>query len=239
MMPKIPLIEDLTKAPIPTGSNILVEFDPASDWYNASLTILAGWLGTGGRAAYNVADQPTRNIRMQLSRLGIDAESLEKNDGLQIYDWYSSTLAQKSKERFKEDSLKVSDLSVAFLKESKELTEPIRESSTGMMIVDDASTLDRFNEEKAWVEFVLTRLIAREPLRPRQIAVIGLIKGLHSERVYRRLEAAFDGIIDLKLDETTEETRNIIRLRNMRNVVFDSRWHRLKINENFEVLLEK
>jgi len=239
-VPRIPLIEDLTTTPIPPGSRFLVEYDSASEWYNASLTIAAGWLRSGGRVAYNAATQPPKNIRLRLKQLGIDPETAEESESLHLYDWYSATLGQKSVERLNEDSLKVADLSVVFLKESKGFMEPIRESSTGMMIVDDISTLDRFNEEKAWVEFVLTRLIAREPFRPsRQIAVIGLVKGLHSERVYKRLEAAFDGIIDLRLDESGEETRNLMRIKTLRNVGFDSRWHPLSLDNKFEVILKK
>jgi len=238
-LPRIPLIEDLTKGLVPSGTRFLVEYDSASEWYNASITIAAGWLRSGGRVAYNVASQPPSNIRLQLQRLGIDSRKLEENDDLHIYDWYSATLGQKSAEKLKEDSLRVADLSVAFLKEIKELTESISQSASGMMILDDASTLDRFNDEKAWVEFVLNRLIAREPIRPDpQIVVIGLIKGLHSERVYKRLEAAFDSVIDLKLDDSGEETKNMIRIRSMRNVGFDSRWHSLRVDENFEAVIE-
>lgn len=41
-----------------------------------------------------------------------------------------------------------------------------------------------------------TRVVPIDSVRPNpHIALIGVIKGLHSERVYKRLEAAFDGII--------------------------------------------
>jgi len=66
-----------------------------------------------------------------------------------------------------------------------------------------------------------------------------LIRGFHSEWAYRALEAAVDGIIDFKLDETRDEIANLMGVRSMRNVGFDSRWHRLKFNENFEVSLDK
>jgi KaiC/GvpD/RAD55 family RecA-like ATPase len=36
------------------------------------------------------------------------------------------------------------------------------------------------------------------------------------------LEAAADGVIDIKLDETSEEARSMMRIRSIRNVGFDS-----------------
>ena len=76
-MPHIPLIEDLTSGSVPPGSNLLVEFDPASQWYNAALTIAAGWLNSGGKLTYLLSSRAPDNIRSQLTRLGIDVQGLE------------------------------------------------------------------------------------------------------------------------------------------------------------------
>ena len=74
----------------------------------------------------------------------------------------------------------------------------------------------------------------------RQITTLnGIIDGIHSDWAYKQLEVAVDGIIDFKLDESGEETRDIMRIRNMKNASYDRRWHQLKIKENFEVTLEK
>ena len=70
-------------------------------------------------------------------------------------------------------------------------------------------------------------------------AIAGVMIGIHSEWVYRRWEGASDGIIDFKLEERDGRTRNIMRIRNMRNVGFDSQWHPLKVGGNFEVTIEK
>lgn len=123
-MPRVPLIEDLTTAPIPTASNLLVEFDPASQWYAASLSITAGWLSSGGMACYTVSSQPPDNIRSHLNRLGLNTEKLEADDRLWIIHWYTFTLGQKSKEKFGVDSLKVAELSIYYGKLLKD-AEPI------------------------------------------------------------------------------------------------------------------
>lgn len=69
--------------------------------------------------------------------------------------------------------------------------------------------------------------------------ICGIMKGVHSDWVYRQLEGAVDGVIDFKVEESGDEVRNLMRIRVMRNVGFDSRWQQLKIGDNFEVTLEK
>ena len=49
----------------------------------------------------------------------------------------------------------------------------------------------------------------------------------------------FDGITDFKVEEGMKTPGNVIRMRSMRTVPYDSDWHKLKIAENFEVTLEK
>ena len=61
--------------------------------------------------------------------------------------------------------------------------------------------------------------------------------GVHSEWAYKRFEGASEGIVDFKLEELGG--RNIMRIRNMRNVGFNSLWHPLKINDNLEITLDK
>ncbi len=230
----MPLIEDLTKAPVPSGSNILVEFDPASQWLNASLTIAAGWLRTGGSVSYVANSQSPDDIRSQLRQLGLDIEALERTDRLWITDLYSASIGQKSKERFAVDSLKVADLSLYIAREAME-DSPAPEFLT---IADNLSGLDRFNAERNWVEMYLTRPLPMSKVR-QMTTLNGIIEGIHSAWAYKQLEVAVDGIIDFKLEQEDKSTRDLIRVRSMRNVHFDREWHELKIGENFEVTLEK
>jgi len=111
-LPRIPLIEDLTKGPIPPGSQILVEFDPASQWYNASLTIAAGWLRTEGSVSYITQSQPPDEVRSRLRPLGIVVKELERQDRLWVTDLYSASIGRKSKEKYAPESLKVADMSL-------------------------------------------------------------------------------------------------------------------------------
>jgi KaiC/GvpD/RAD55 family RecA-like ATPase len=91
-LPRIPLIEELTTGVIPAGSNIVVEYEPASQWYAASIAITAGWLKQGGTVSYTAEAQSPDSIRNALKRLGIDTAKLEAepappNECLRIWDF--------------------------------------------------------------------------------------------------------------------------------------------------------
>lgn len=236
-MPRIALIGDLITEPLPPGSNLLVEYDAASQWYNASLTVAAGWLKSGGAVSYNTAAQPSQ-VRLKLAKLGLDVQKLEKEDyrGLRIWDWFAATRGAKSNERLAIASLKVADLSIFTMGDTKR--EDYGPNPEQLLVMDDLSSLSRFNDERTWVEYELTRdfsLVTRYELT----GLSGLLTGIHSDSVYKRLEAAADDVIDFKIEESGGEVVNQMRIRTMRNVRLDSRWHRLKVEENFEVTLEK
>ena len=233
-MRRIPLIEDLIVGPVPAGSTILVEFDPSCQWYDVLATIGAGWLSSGGKWSYNLAAQSPDSARSRLSRLGLNVEELEHQDRLRIHDYYTLTLGQKSKEKLGHNSLKVTDMSIEFAK-TQLIGPPMPEVLRAM---DNLSVMARFNDERSWVEFMLTRGIPMASLR-KSVGIAGLLRELHSELVYKQLEDAYDGVVDLTLDDTGEVVRNMLRIRKMSNVSFDSHWHLLKVNANFEVTLEK
>ena len=229
---RIPLIEDLMMDPVPAGSVLMVEFDPTSLWYAASVTIAAGWLKTGGIVTYSVNGQTPDSIRAQFRRLGFDVETLEKDERLVIFDGYTITLGRRSKEKYAAQSLKAGDLSITYSREVMQ-AGPVPELLT---IVDTVSSLARFNDDRAWVEFLLTRGIPSASLT-KSTTIAGIIQGLHPDSVYKQLEAAVDGVVDFKLDEATDPPTNLMRIKSMRNIGFDARWHQLKKGENPEVTL--
>jgi KaiC/GvpD/RAD55 family RecA-like ATPase len=235
---RIPLIDDVTNTPVPPGSNILVEYDPSSQWYAASIAIAAGWLKQGGSVSYNTLAQPPTNVRNALKRIGVDPVSLEAepaapSERLRIWDWYTQTLGLKSTEKLT-SPIKAADLSIMFSREQFKMEpDPLR-----LRITDDWSTFARFNDEKSMVEFTLTRAIPLATVL-KATGIAGLMRGVHSEWVYSRIEAANDGIVDVKAEEVGGEVKNLFRIRTMRNVGFDSRWHTLKIGENFDVTVER
>ncbi len=197
------------------------------------MTIAAGWLKQGGKVHYAAYAQPPNDIRTGLNRLGLTAEEHERDGNLQIWDYYSASLGQKSTEKLVRDSLKVADLSILF---SKDLMRRAPQVDC-LRIRDNVSNLARFNEEKAWMEYMLTRLIPSHRSQ-KSTAVMGVLRGFHSGWVYEQLEASADGIIDFKLDETSDPPRNLMRIRHMGNTNFDGRWRTLSVGEGFQIKLE-
>ncbi len=183
---------------------------------------------------YATYTRSANDIRSQLKRFGLDADELRKEQRLMMTDWYTPTLGKKSEEA--PPSLRVADLSI-WVSRDVMGQQPSWASPQVLRIHDNISTLARFNDDRAWVEFELTRGLAVAPLR-KMTLLMGLISGVHNEWVYKTLEAAVDGIIDFKMEDTGKERRDVIGIRMMRNVGFDRSWHPLKIGENFEVTLE-
>ncbi len=231
------MVEDLTSGPVPSGSNILVEFSGASQWLNASIAIAAEWLRQGGGVSYNAQARSPSDVRTKLRRAGLNLETLEAEDKVRIWDWYTATLGKKSTEKYAYDSLKVRDLSIRFAKE--DMGAPTMQLTGWIRIIDNLSSLARFNDEKAWVEFYLTRGFPSVSLGGRTTTLHAILKGVHSNAAYEQLEATSDGIIDFRVEEVSGEWRNFIAIRSMRDVGYDSRSHQLKIDENLQITIEK
>jgi len=231
---RIPLIEDLMMDPVPAGSVLMVEFDPTSLWYAASVTIAAGWLKTGGIVTYSVNGQTPDSIRAQFRRLGFDVETLEKDERLVIFDGYTIILGRRSKEKYAAQSLKAGDLSITYSREVMQ-AGPVPELLT---IVDTVSSLARFNDDRAWVEFLLTRGIPSAALT-KSTTIAGIIQGLHPDSIYKQLETAVDGVIDMKLDDSSNPPKNLIRIRSMRNLRFDGRWREIAYGKNLDITLKQ
>jgi KaiC/GvpD/RAD55 family RecA-like ATPase len=212
----------------------MIEFEPTSQWYNSSLTMAAGWAKQGGVVGYNGFVQPPERVRAQLIGLGLNVEELERNNRFWLYDWYSPTLGRRSKDGI--ESLKVADLSIQF-RLMDDLNEPDPEWFESLRIADNFSTLARFNDEKSWIEFMLTRVFPIGSVL-KSTLIFGIMKGVHSEWAYRQLEGSADGVVEFRLQDFGQETRDVVQVRSMRNVHYCRELTELKVNENFLVQLK-
>ena len=251
----IPLLTQLIPGGITPGSIFTVEFDPDSQWLAVAATIAAKYVQAGGRVNYVSSTRPPEAVKENLTTLGIDVPAANKEDHLLIDDWHTATLtggriepeAGKSSKLFEPieggmqvRSLKVADLSVEWLKWSKQGSRPREISHTwppgSLTIIDSDSEALRFNEENPVLELVISRVFPSER-KAKKIDLVGWARGIHTESFYKRIEGASDGIIDLRVMERDEAAKNLLRVRSLKGQPHDSRWHVVEIKSNGEAAL--
>ena len=252
---RMPILTELIPNGVKPGAMLLVEFDPESQWFSIATTIAARLFQQGRYVCYLSMARSPEDVKNSLSELDVRMSSAEDYERLVVEDWYSATLtggrlatAPSQTSLFEPvlgglrvRSLKVADLSVEWLKTSK--TGPNKPYDLvdywppgSVVIVESFSSILRFNEEKAFVEWMESRVIPEER-RGRRVTLQGFIRGIHSDWLYKRMEAASDGVIDIRLMEREEEAKNFLRVRSLKGQPHDSRWHEIKMKSNGEATL--
>ena len=251
----VPLLTPLIPGGIRPGTMLLVEFDPESQWLSVATTIAARFYEAKHHVGYLAMDRPPEDVKRDLWALGIDVAAAEKAGLLAVEDWYSASLSggrvghAEQESRFFEStesglrvlSLKVADLSVDWLKSSKSSPHPVYDivdfwPAGSLVIVESFSSILRFNEEKSFVEWVERRVNPAERKR-QSITIQGFVRGIHSDQLYKYMENASDGVIDIRVQERGEETKNVLRVRSLKGRPHDTKWHEIVIKSNGEATL--
>jgi KaiC/GvpD/RAD55 family RecA-like ATPase len=249
------LLATLIPDGIKPGTMLLIEFDPESQWLAVATTIAALFSGTKRHVGYLAMSRTPEEVRQNLVALGLDVPNAEKAGLLAIEDWYSASLTggrvdhsgrdarifQQTGTGLRVLSLKVADLSVEWLKSSKTGPQPIYDivdfwPPGSLIIVESFSTILRFNEERAFVEWIESRVNPSERKR-RSITIQGFVRGIHTDQLYRLMENASDGVVDIRVVERGDETRNLLRVRGLKGQRHDTRWHEIVIKSNGEATL--
>ena len=250
----IPLLAQLIPDGVKPGTIFTVEFDPDSQWLAVTTTISAKYLQLGKRVTYVTATRPPEEVKDSLASLGIDVAAAVREHRLTIDDWYTATLtggrieAEPGKMSLFEPieggsrlrSLKVADLSVEWLKSSKSGWAPEDVAETwppgALGVADSGSEMLRFNEEKAVLEWLISRGWPNER-KAKRITLWGISRGAHAEPFYKRLEGSTDGIIDIHVMERADEAKSFLRIRSLKNQPADGRWHEIEMKSNGEAVL--
>ena len=248
----IPILAELVPDGIKPGTLFLVEFDPESHWLALATTITASYLRAGGRVCYVAQVRSPETVRENLLTLGVDVSEAINEGRFHFDDWYTATLTGGRLETggssltepiggggLRWRSLKVADLSVQWSKDSKQGLE----SSVAfqpwppgaLSIMESASQMLRFNEEKPYLEWLLSR-DHPNVRRAKRISLDEVLRGVHTESFYKNLESDFDAVIDLRVMERDEEVKNLLRLRSLKGQRHDTRWHEIQIKRNGEAI---
>ena len=251
---RLPLLESLIPNGIRAGTILLVEYDPESQWLPLSTTITARYIIDGSNACPCAFVRPRQDLRNDLSRLGLDVDKSEREGLLRVDDWYSASLglerpagtltwsdmivAEGASSYLRAASLKVTDLSVQLLKLMKDGSPDVVDTwpPGHLLIIESISPMLRFNEEKAFLDWLETRLNPYER-KMKRIEMQGVVRGVHSESFYKRMESASDGVVEIRVMERGDEVKNLLRVRSLRGQPHDSRWHEIQVKPNGEATL--
>jgi len=243
----LPLLAELVPDGIKPATIIAVEFDPDSQWFAVAASITARFLRSDGRIVYGAFARPVDNIRRDLSSLGVDVSKAVRDGRLFIDDWYTATLTggrlgsvtepEPCADGLRFQSLRVADFSVIQLKGRKSLFGERENWPPGWLLVSDSlSVLTRFNEDRPFLEWLETRENPSARLQKR-INLEAFARDIHSESFYKRVEAASDGIIDIRVIEQDGVPKNFLRLRSLKGQPHDTRWHEIQMKRNGEAAL--
>jgi KaiC/GvpD/RAD55 family RecA-like ATPase len=245
----VPLIDRLIPDGLNPATSVLVEFDPEGQWFAVSRTIVALAVKKGLRVAYGVTARPREELVASIAKLGIDVDAAERAGLLRIDDQYTCTLKLDKDnpdavivddKYFRIGSPKIADWSIDQLKSIKgqgRLLSKWGSDQSGVLAMNDTfSPYLRFNEEKAFLEWMETRNLQLHRKLGR-LPITAFSRGLHSESFYRNLEAMFDGLIEVRTVEQENEVKNLLRIRNLKGQPHDSHWHEISLTSAGEASL--
>ena len=229
-----PLLAGLPPEVFRPGTVVLVEFDPHSLWYEASISVAARALIAGIKTDYHTFQHVPDDIARDLRRQGIDTEVLTGKDRFRLLDSYSVQTGVASPSHhppydFASRSLRMAEWkkgALGVLNEGKERQL--------VHIDENDSPLTRYNSEKDTLDFFQT--LTFEAARKREFTfVYAILRGIHSKGFYRQFEYLADAILDFRSREVEGRMEQLVRVRSLRGATCDSRWRLLSVTPKGEV----
>lgn len=225
MSVQIPILHGLIPEGVPYRTAIIIEYDPDSSYYQILESTVHDLLRAGQVVSFFDYTRFPDQVREDLRALGSDIDELEARGMFHLYDGYSATLGIKSKEKLALESLKVADISLYFLKMTKD-ENPIR-NDVGF---SDSGTVGlRYNDERAFLDWYATRVIPRVKLHDR-ISFSAFVTGVHSEAFYKSIEDMCDGVVDVRFDDSAGLPRTKLRVRAFKVGRFNGSWRHVKFD---------
>jgi KaiC/GvpD/RAD55 family RecA-like ATPase len=238
----IPILKELIPDGIRFGTNLLVEFEPDSIWYETSLTMVDQALRDGIKTDYHTFQRYPSEVSEAIARFGLDVRRLQEEGTFRIIDSYmvqtglgEPETPSKGSVPFQTQSVRVSDWSIAI---AQEIKTGVPEFEKNRFHIDDnTSVLLQYNPEKVIIDYWRTRALPQARARGRAFLHSAVVQAF-SEEFYKQFESLMDGIVEFKREEIGGATQHLVRVKALRGRKYDPQWHRQIVRDNIEVTLQ-
>jgi KaiC/GvpD/RAD55 family RecA-like ATPase len=211
----IELIDDMLDGPFPHPCSILILGDPGTGKTTLCNQFVKSFAKAGGPAIIVALDEPPREIRQALSKLGVDQSKLI------LVDCYSSNIGLRSEERIAADPKNPSSVSIAISKAIGEAGSRGGEGR-GLLVLDSLTAII----QKCGISIAMDFM--RNLLAKCKEAKLSLLVTLNRLAYHAAVLAAFqdlsDGVIELKGEETPSGIQHYARIPKMRGVGHSTHW---------------
>lgn len=234
---RVPILDALVPSGLSYGTTYLVEFEPQSFWYDASLTICAQALRQGAKTEYHTLMHLPGDIRRRVADQGVDIERAEDDGLFRINDAYTPSTGLDIPEGQRKSHQGNLNIATWSMSEKQLIEKPPETEKRWVHIDDDLSVMLQYNDEN---EFHKSMRDTNIPwARALDLIVFQPVAtGLHQESFYKRMESVCDGIIEFRALEESGKVENYARVRLIHGKALDSSWRLLKIRDNGEVVAE-
>jgi len=236
----VPLFEAMVPDGLRLGGNYLVEFEPSSPWYEASVTIAARSVQSGLKTEYHSFHRNIADVKEALEGLGLSVDRETKRGMLRLIDSYAPATRQakgQSLGRVGFLANRIPDVSRWGRAIKKQIAAGFEERDRRWLHIDDnTSLLLQFTDEESMLNGWRTVFIPWGRARE-LITVNGFVKGIASEAFYRKNEALYDGVFDMVTNEKEGRLEHFIRARRVQGESIDSRWKPVRLRPRGQVVI--
>lgn len=194
---------------------------------------LGGAVESGSPGVYAFTDDPLARVQEGLALLGFDVDRLAKSGGLRFLDLRSVT-EEKPDQIGIRGWLKGPSGKHPLAEVANRIEGSLANLDRPILVVDTMTTLLLRSGEEEFLRF-LEALLAQ--LKTAAVmSLFSLTPSGHSEKATSLIRSLFDGVLELKLDESTGSMRRLLRVFSLKGTPHKSDWLSFSIsNEGLTV----
>ena len=186
-------------------------------------------LKTDETCVYVTTSETPEEIELSMKKLGLDIRPYEEKNKLLIVDGCSWKLGRKSSSNYAVDGQHnyLTSMSIAINKAKKNFVKIC-------FVFDSISELVALSDKDSTINFlqVLTAKIRLEGGK----ALFTVASGAHEDYFMNLLRLTFDGILEMKLDDSGNELKRLLRVFSLKRIKHKTNWVPFEITDQGIVL---